>query len=361
MKMVSCEGCGQPIKDRFLDKILDRAWHTYCVVCFDCKSELTEKCYSREGKLFCKQDFFKRFGKKCARCSQAIFPEDYVRWARNSVYHIRCFTCVDCHKELLTGDELYIINEDQLFCKRDYLASSQQSHVKDELMQPELSMSPPDSMSLNQSDLSMNQSDLSTLPSSTTDHLTGSVLPTGDLTTVVSPADSLPESVGHRRVSVVRPTSGHKQSSSEHKPTRVRTVLNEKQLTTLRSCYNANPRPDALLKERLVEMTGLSPRVIRVWFQNKRCKDKKKQIMMKQIQQQEKDGRQLQSIANMQGVPLVATSPVQHEIPHPIEVQSYHPPWKTLVDYKQIQSDCDQDDPHLGQHIDVNYHCPLHV
>jgi len=79
----------------------------------------------------------------------------------------------------------------------------------------------------------------------------------------------------------------HKQHS-EHKPTRVRTVLNEKQLTTLRNCYNANPRPDALLKERLVEMTGLSARVIRVWFQNKRCKDKKKQIMMKQIQQQEK-------------------------------------------------------------------------
>lgn len=33
--------------------------------------------------------------------------------------------------------------------------------------------------------------------------------------------------------------------------------------------FNANPRPDALVKEQLVEMTGLSPRVIRVWFQNK--------------------------------------------------------------------------------------------
>ena len=50
----------------------------------------------------------------------------------------------------------------------------------------------------------------------------------------------------------------------------VRTVLNEKQLHTLRTCYQANPRPDALMKEQLVEMTGLSPRVIRVWFQNKR-------------------------------------------------------------------------------------------
>lgn len=66
--------------------------------------------------------------------------------------------------------------------------------------------------------------------------------------------------------------------------------MNEKQLHTLRTCYAANPRPDALMKEQLVEMTGLSPRVIRVWFQNKRCKDKKKAILMKQIQQQEKVG-----------------------------------------------------------------------
>lgn len=92
-----------------------------------------------------------------------------------------------------------------------------------------------------------------------------------------------------------------------HKPsektTRVRTVLNEKQLHTLRTCYNANPRPDALMKEQLVEMTGLSPRVIRVWFQNKRCKDKKRSILMKQLQQQQhndktvsKRGFQLQII-----------------------------------------------------------------
>ena len=81
---------------------------------------------------------------------------------------------------------------------------------------------------------------------------------------------------------------GSTKVSSDGKPTRVRTVLNEKQLHTLRTCYNANPRPDALMKEQLVEMTGLSPRVIRVWFQNKRCKDKKKAILMKQQLQQEK-------------------------------------------------------------------------
>lgn len=72
---------------------------------------------------------------------------------------------------------------------------------------------------------------------------------------------------------------GHQQRRS--RAGRVRTVLTEKQLSLLKSCYTANPRPDALMKEQLVEMTGLSPRVIRVWFQNKRCKDKKRQILHK--------------------------------------------------------------------------------
>ena len=89
-------------------------------------------------------------------------------------------------------------------------------------------------------------------------------------------------------------TSSHggktgRRKDGDRKTTRVRTVLNEKQLHTLRTCYGANPRPDALMKEQLTEMTGLSQRVIRVWFQNKRCKDKKRSILMKQLQQQQQE------------------------------------------------------------------------
>lgn len=89
------------------------------------------------------------------------------------------------------------------------------------------------------------------------------------------------------------------------------------------------------MKEQLVEMTGLSPRVIRVWFQNKRCKDKKKTIQMKLQMQQEKDGRKL-GYGGMQGIPMVASSPVRHDSPlnlHGLEVTSYQPPWKTLSDF----------------------------
>ena len=88
--------------------------------------------------------------------------------------------------------------------------------------------------------------------------------------------------------------------SQPHKTTRIRTVLNEKQLHMLKTCYAANPRPDALMKDQLVEMTGLNSRVIRVWFQNKRCKDKKRSIQLKQVRQcnQDKVGSLIIIIAN---------------------------------------------------------------
>ena len=92
------------------------------------------------------------------------------------------------------------------------------------------------------------------------------------------------------------PTSSSTKRSNSEKGPRVRTVLSEQQLQTLRTVYASNPRPDALLKEHLVEITGLNPRVIRVWFQNKRCKDKKRAIQaeaarLQSLQQQQQQAK----------------------------------------------------------------------
>ncbi|GIY55728.1 hypothetical protein CEXT_810371 [Caerostris extrusa] len=59
MKMVQCAGCERPIMDRYLCSVLDRSWHAKCVLCCECKCTLQEKCFSREGKLYCRNDFFK--------------------------------------------------------------------------------------------------------------------------------------------------------------------------------------------------------------------------------------------------------------------------------------------------------------
>ncbi|NWT31271.1 LHX3 protein, partial [Cardinalis cardinalis] len=54
-----CAGCNQHIVDRFILKVLDRHWHSKCLKCSDCQTQLAEKCFSRGDGVYCKEDFFK--------------------------------------------------------------------------------------------------------------------------------------------------------------------------------------------------------------------------------------------------------------------------------------------------------------
>lgn len=47
-----------------------------------------------------------------------------MRKARSKVFHLNCFTCMVCNKQLSTGEELYVIDENKFVCKDDYLSSS---------------------------------------------------------------------------------------------------------------------------------------------------------------------------------------------------------------------------------------------
>ena len=40
------------------------------------------------------------------------------------MFHLNCFTCMMCNKQLSTGEELYIIDENKFVCKEDYLSNS---------------------------------------------------------------------------------------------------------------------------------------------------------------------------------------------------------------------------------------------
>ena len=64
----------------------------------------------------------RRFGTKCGGCHQDILPTELVRRARDRVYHLKCFTCLACGKQLATGEELYMLDESRFLCKDDYLA-----------------------------------------------------------------------------------------------------------------------------------------------------------------------------------------------------------------------------------------------
>ncbi|CAH1796805.1 unnamed protein product [Owenia fusiformis] len=295
-----CVGCGAQIQDQFILRVApDLEWHASCLKCADCNQYLDESCtcFVRDGKTYCKRDYVRLFGTKCAKCNLGFSKNDFVMRARSKIYHIECFRCVACSRQLIPGDE-FALRDDGLFCKADHEVLERSSGMEPEEGSP---------VNNNNNDPRMG---------------TGGLQLAGHAEQITSNG---------------RTSRSHKES----KTTRVRTVLNEKQLHTLRTCYNANPRPDALMKEQLTEMTGLSPRVIRVWFQNKRCKDKKRSIHMKQMQEQQtKNGLQ----RPLQGVHMVASSPIRHENTiqgNPVEVQTYQPPWKALSEFA-MQSDLDQ-------------------
>lgn len=59
------------------------------------------------------------YGIKCAKCSIGFSKNDFVMRARSKVYHIECFRCVACSRQLIPGDE-FALREDGLFCRADH-------------------------------------------------------------------------------------------------------------------------------------------------------------------------------------------------------------------------------------------------
>ncbi|CAM2118575.1 unnamed protein product [Caretta caretta] len=181
--------------------------------------QLADRCFSRAGSVYCKEDFFKRFGTKCTACQQGIPPTQVVRKAQDFVYHLHCFACIICNRQLATGDEFYLMEDGRLVCKEDYETAKQ------------------------------NDFDIP------------SVLVIGQLLfcTVCS--------------KLVRNCSIPDDSEAGAK--RPRTTITAKQLETLKNAYKNSPKPARHVREQLSSETGLDMRVVQVWFQNRRAKEKR--------------------------------------------------------------------------------------
>ena len=77
---------------------------------------------TQRGCTFNFFSFFRCFGPKCGGCGEKIHYQDFVRKARDKVYHLRCFTCSLCSKQLSTGEVLYLQpGEEGFVCKDHYL------------------------------------------------------------------------------------------------------------------------------------------------------------------------------------------------------------------------------------------------
>ncbi|CAG2236500.1 LIM/homeobox protein Awh-like [Mytilus galloprovincialis] len=119
-----CFGCGDLIVDRYLLRVNDQSYHVSCLRCCTCQIGLERQssCYIKGNNVYCKLDYTREFGAKCSKCLRSIQPNDWVRKARDNVYHLACFACDSCKRQLSTGEE-FALQEDQVLCKTHYVES----------------------------------------------------------------------------------------------------------------------------------------------------------------------------------------------------------------------------------------------
>ncbi|KAL0902151.1 hypothetical protein ABMA27_000093 [Loxostege sticticalis] len=218
-----CAGCGGRIQDRYYLLAVDRQWHGACLRCCECRlpldTELT--CFSRDGNIYCKEDYYRLFCvKRCARCGNGITANELVMRARDMVYHLTCFTCVACGTLLSKGD-VFGMRDGLVYCRPHYDSACLDEYCDEDM----------------------------------------SILHRGDLSSSM-------ESLAYES-SVASPGS---VSSHTQRTKRMRTSFKHHQLRTMKSYFAINQNPDAKDLKQLAQKTGLSKRVLQVWFQNARAK-----------------------------------------------------------------------------------------
>lgn len=99
-----CAYCNGAILDKCVTA-LDKTWHTEHFFCAQCGQQFGEDGFhERDGKPYCRTDYFEMFAPKCNGCNRAIM-ENYIS-ALNSQWHPDCFVCRDC-KTAVRGKSFY--------------------------------------------------------------------------------------------------------------------------------------------------------------------------------------------------------------------------------------------------------------
>ncbi|KAH8305444.1 hypothetical protein KR018_005683 [Drosophila ironensis] len=113
-----CAYCNGAILDKCVTA-LDKTWHTEHFFCAQCGQQFGEEGFhERDGKPYCRNDYFEMFAPKCNGCNRAIM-ENYIS-ALNSQWHPDCFVCRDCRQPFQGGS--FFDHEGLPYCETHYHA-----------------------------------------------------------------------------------------------------------------------------------------------------------------------------------------------------------------------------------------------
>lgn len=278
---VTCQGCGDKIDDRFYLCALNRRWHNSCLKCCECRRQLAAErsCYVREGFIYCKDDYSRRYGvHSCSKCGDTIYSGDMVMRAKGFLFHVQCFCCTVCDQRLMTGDQFAMCEDGLVYCRSHYQLYSGTATTPPPSLPPQQAVvgMPVDS------DDCIERSALAAMETPLTSPLSRGRMGRGilDLDDSHTSMQGLQEGrSGTDSDSGCYGSSGGGCGggggtglTADGKKKRMRTSFKHCQLRVMRQYFAVSHNPDAKDLKQLVQKTGLSKRVLQVWFQNARAK-----------------------------------------------------------------------------------------
>ncbi|XP_051923565.1 proline-rich protein 36-like isoform X2 [Hippocampus zosterae] len=111
-----CHYCNGPILNQVVTA-LDRTWHPEHFFCAQCGCFFDpDGFHEKDGKAYCRKDYFDMFAPKCGGCARAIV-ENYIS-ALNSLWHPECFVCRECFTPFVNGS--FFEHDGQPYCEVHY-------------------------------------------------------------------------------------------------------------------------------------------------------------------------------------------------------------------------------------------------
>ncbi|CAL1292350.1 unnamed protein product [Larinioides sclopetarius] len=250
--------------------------------------------------------------KRCARCQRGIFANELVMRARDLVYHLHCFTCAWCNTALTQGD-YFGLRDNLVYCRGHYeLMMHGESFLPNgtdgtallprypglTLLHPGQEAAPSTGAFTPFSGVTGTVRKGRPRKRKATDAVVREGLLSQTLIFKREPDAAIDEPIaqpavtgqwlcrGSQCYTLLETAEGcnlHLSSLESNSSTpaghtgpqrtkRMRTSFKHHQLRTMKSYFAINQNPDAKDLKQLAQKTGLSKRVLQVWFQNARAK-----------------------------------------------------------------------------------------
>ena len=266
---VKCARCHQSIGDQFVYRVGDLPHHAKCVQCAECSEFLQTSCYAQNDMYFCKRDFYRVAGPRCHGCQAVIEMDQMSTKIGPYFFHPDCLCCIVCKAPVPSGKNVRVSAEGFVYCEEHAFMCHPGG--------PKAAPATPNAATALNNNHEMYERDSGI----ECDLMTGSGVhdPYGSQPKI--PPGPAPEESSNG--SVKSPGNGDaendsdpgKDDSKENKRRGPRTTIKAKQLEVLKNVFSQTPKPTRLMREQLAKETGLPMRVIQVWFQNKRSKEKR--------------------------------------------------------------------------------------